>query len=109
MADSKAFMDWPEGPRMAVRHVIEWLGGDIAGYCSDSVQVRMPAPGESFRTLCEVLRAAGLDDGQAFYFPIGSENVPEGQRHFGPGTAAAPRGDRPSYTYSIIWTPKRGG
>ena len=99
-----AFQDWPDGPRMAVRHAIEWLDGEIVGYSGEGVQVRMPVPDQRHAALHTLLEAAGLHPKDQHYFPIGSESVPECRRHFGPHQRKR-AGDRPGYTYSIHWTP----
>ena len=88
--------DVPGFIRMAYRDVVDLYGGDVTGYEGGYFGVALPQQPE-LSGLCQTLRNLGLDCVRMAYFPLGSDRAPEQQRHFGPGTAAAPRGQRPGY------------
>ena len=95
------FSDMPEEYRMKARAIIDDNGGMVSMY-HRGVQVAMPNTFDGQNNIRQGLEAMGLmpEGGNNYtltYFPIGGDNPPEQLRHFGPGTAAAPRGDRPSY------------
>lgn len=93
-----AFADRDVKFRMAAREIVDSCGGMVSGYHGGCLQVALPSDRDSCVELTRGLEALGLEGEQRWtYFPLGSDNPPESLRHFGPGTAAAPRGDRPGY------------
>lgn len=94
----QAFADMPNDYRMRAREIIDNAGGMVSGYYDDALQVALPADDNACRTMADALERMGLNGEPRFtWFPLGSDNPPESLRHFGIGTAACPRGDRPSY------------
>ena len=95
----RTFTDLPETERIAVRGVVEDMGGLVSSYAGGHLSVALPSDGIATAALRRQLREGySLIMGETItYFPLGSDKPPHGMRHFGPGTAAAPRGDRPSY------------
>lgn len=93
-----AFADMPGEFRMAAREIIDDAGGMIAGYYNGACQVALPSDPDACRQLTDGLAALGMaGEDRITWFPLGSDNPPESLRHFGIGTAACPRGDRPGY------------
>lgn len=101
------FTDLPASLRMAIRSAIEKTGADNIDYLADGrIQVSLPA--EKSMTAVQNIERLGFKECGGYYFPLGTDAAPERLRHFGPGTAAAPRGDKPSYwlrwTFKLIQT-----
>ncbi|GAF74571.1 unnamed protein product [marine sediment metagenome] len=96
--NQNAFCDQPAELRLAVHSAVSDAGGVVAGYHGSDCQVALPVSAEACDKLVTALRSLGvIGDDRVTWFPLGSDNPRETLRHFGPGTAAAPRGDRPSY------------
>lgn len=92
------FAAMPNEFRMKAREIIDTAGGMVAGYYGGACQVAMPADEGDCREMTRQLEAAGLIGEDRFtWFPLGSDNPPDTLRHYGIGSAACPRGDRPSY------------
>ena len=92
------FCNQPAELRMAARDIVDDAGGYVAGYYGGKLQVAVPSDHVKWAEMRSKLRDIGLvGEERITYFPLGSDQPPETLRHFGPGTAAAPRGDRPSY------------
>ena len=93
-----AFVDMPHDFRMAARTIVDDAGGLVEGYCDDAIVVCLPADVDACRKMTQALESMGLVGEQRWtLFPLGSDNPPESLRHYGTGSAACPRGDRPSY------------
>jgi len=92
---SKGFSDLPAICRFAAREMIEDCGGYVAGYVPGGLTVALPRVG-ALRLINQMVMAGFADRGGCL-FPLGSDNPPDSLRHFGSGSAAAPRGDRPGY------------
>lgn len=94
----RPFHEMPDDFRASVRDAINRAGGMVAGYYDGYCQVALPADREACIELTEAMKSLGMIGEQRFtWFPLGSDNPPASLRHHGIGTAACPRGDRPSY------------
>jgi hypothetical protein len=93
-----AFSDMPDDFRMAARKAVDSAGGYVSGYHDSALQVALPVDRDACVTMTAALTDLGLVAEDRFtWFPLGSDNPPDSLRHFGTGTAACPKGDRPSY------------
>jgi hypothetical protein len=70
----------PSATRIAVRRVVEELGGLVDGYCGDDLQLAMPVESEP---LYAAMRKFGFTLIDEFYFPLGSDSPPQSLRHDG--------------------------
>jgi hypothetical protein len=94
----RKFSDQPDQLRQSVCNAVYDAGGMIAGYYGGAVQVALPADPDACRKLADSLRALGMrGENSITWFPLGSDNPPDSLRHYGAGTVACPRGDRPGY------------
>ncbi len=91
------FVDLPTERRLDLRRYLEnKTGMEIAGYVNNNLQVAF----SNRMTISEQISIAhdmGLLYTGGCLFPICSDNPAAHLRHYGSGSAAAPRGDRPSY------------
>ena len=95
---AKGFTSQTDDFRMESRGIVDFWGGEVAGYYDDALQVALPANREDCTSMARALEKIGMVGGDSItWFPLGSDNPPESLRHFGNGSAACPRGDRPSY------------
>jgi len=95
---SKTFAEMPNWYRMEIRDIVDDNGGMISHYDGPAISVALPSNVISAGAITAGLAKRGMMPGDTVtYFPIGGDNPPESMRHFGPGTATAPRGDQPSY------------
>lgn len=89
-----SFADLPDEQRYSLYKAIEATGADVQEYADQGVTVALPSPaGDAMRQISEL----GLELASLWYFPLGSDKPMDALRHYGPGTATAPRGDHPSY------------
>lgn len=98
MASLHDFSEMPNEFRMRAREIVDNAGGSVASYCDGSLDVALPSDTEACAAMSDELIAMGLmPEAHSTWFPLGSDNPPASMRHFGTGTAACPRGDRPGY------------
>lgn len=102
------FVDASNEYRMRIRDIVDDNGGAILDYnTAGGITIAQPNMLDMMANMQKALEAEGmLTDGTVTYFPLGTDNAPQHQRHYGPGTAAAPRGDTPSYWRYIRFTLK---
>lgn len=94
----ESFCDESLDFRLSALRVVEDNGGAVCGYNGIYLQVALPSDLESCNRLTAGLTKLGMRGcDRITWFPLGSDNPPDSLRHFGPGTAACPRGDRPGY------------
>ncbi len=98
---TKRFTDLSDARRMELRAGIEATGADCIEYLSDGrIQIALPA--DHPMTAVYKIESLGFRECGGHYFPLGTDKPLTSLRHFGPGTHAAPKGDKPSYW--LYWT-----
>jgi hypothetical protein len=98
MPEQRDILEMPTDDRLRARAVVDEAGGMVAGYCDGGFTVALPADPAACRKIDEGLKMLGLiGEHRITWVPLCSDSPPESMRHYGPGTAVAPRGDRPMY------------
>lgn len=91
------FVELNTETRMKIREAIENLtGAEPMGYPDGNLQLALSSRWPIGKQL-EFISALGLRPCGGCFFPLCSDKPQAHLRHFGPGTAISPRGDRPSY------------
>src|SRR4029453_2019288 len=91
------FVDLNTETRLRIRQHIENLtGAESAGYYGRAIQLALSNRWPIGKQIAAI-ESLRLKSTGGCYFPLCSDKPQPHLRHFGPGTAAAPRGDHPSY------------
>jgi hypothetical protein len=98
---TRRFYELAYGERDRLRAGIALAGGEDIDYLPCGwIQVALPVEGPM--GCVRKIELLGFRERGGHYFPLGSDKAPARLRHYGPGTGAAPRGERPGYW--LYWT-----